>query len=156
MPTQNIWPFLRWPILRHCIKINANQCRHKKGRQGIICLMLFSVDVPFILGNCAKCFPRSIFSSSSEQGTIALFLSVTILQDIYGPLNCSSQLDHTVCQVRAVACKGCGGWFVVYVKYHFFSFQFDYLQQHGISHIVCIRHPIEANLIKPNFPNHFR
>jgi len=27
----------------------------------------------------------------------------------------------------------------------------DYLLGHGISHIICIRHPMEANIIKPNF-----
>lgn len=32
----------------------------------------------------------------------------------------------------------------------------SYLQQHGITHIVCIRHPIEANYIKPNFPDIFK
>jgi len=34
--------------------------------------------------------------------------------------------------------------------------RFDYLRQHGITHIICIRHPLEANLIKPNFPNNFK
>jgi len=32
----------------------------------------------------------------------------------------------------------------------------QYLQEHGITHIVCIRHPIEANLIRANFPQHFK
>ncbi|XP_002158174.3 serine/threonine/tyrosine-interacting protein isoform X1 [Hydra vulgaris] len=32
----------------------------------------------------------------------------------------------------------------------------EVLKEHGITHIVCIRHPIEANLIKPNFPQNFR
>ncbi|KAL4237533.1 hypothetical protein ACF0H5_002247 [Mactra antiquata] len=30
------------------------------------------------------------------------------------------------------------------------------LVQHGITHIVCIRQKIEANFIKPNFPNDFQ
>ncbi|XP_018396555.1 PREDICTED: serine/threonine/tyrosine-interacting protein-like [Cyphomyrmex costatus] len=30
------------------------------------------------------------------------------------------------------------------------------LLDHGITHIVCVRHTIEANLIKPNFPNSFK
>ncbi|XP_011053464.1 PREDICTED: serine/threonine/tyrosine-interacting protein-like isoform X2 [Acromyrmex echinatior] len=30
------------------------------------------------------------------------------------------------------------------------------LLDHGITHIVCVRHAIEANLIKPNFPNSFK
>jgi len=34
--------------------------------------------------------------------------------------------------------------------------KFDCLREHGITHIICIRHPIEANLIRANFPEHFR
>lgn len=34
--------------------------------------------------------------------------------------------------------------------------KFDYLKEHGITHIVCIRHPLEANLIRANFPEHFK
>ncbi|XP_071644717.1 serine/threonine/tyrosine-interacting protein B isoform X3 [Temnothorax longispinosus] len=30
------------------------------------------------------------------------------------------------------------------------------LLDHGITHIVCVRHTIEANLIRPNFPNSFK
>ncbi|XP_012538997.1 serine/threonine/tyrosine-interacting protein isoform X2 [Monomorium pharaonis] len=30
------------------------------------------------------------------------------------------------------------------------------LLDHGITHIICVRHAIEANLIKPNFPNIFK
>ncbi|KAL0128123.1 hypothetical protein PUN28_003404 [Cardiocondyla obscurior] len=30
------------------------------------------------------------------------------------------------------------------------------LLDHGITHIVCVRHAIEANLIRPNFPNSFK
>jgi len=30
-----------------------------------------------------------------------------------------------------------------------------YLQEHGVTHIVCIRHPMESKLIKPNFPETF-
>ncbi|XP_011161895.1 serine/threonine/tyrosine-interacting protein isoform X1 [Solenopsis invicta] len=30
------------------------------------------------------------------------------------------------------------------------------LLHHGITHIVCVRHTIEANLIRPNFPNNFK
>ncbi|XP_011630995.1 serine/threonine/tyrosine-interacting protein-like [Pogonomyrmex barbatus] len=30
------------------------------------------------------------------------------------------------------------------------------LLEHRITHIVCVRHAIEANLIRPNFPNHFK
>ncbi|XP_011694638.1 PREDICTED: serine/threonine/tyrosine-interacting protein-like isoform X1 [Wasmannia auropunctata] len=30
------------------------------------------------------------------------------------------------------------------------------LLEHGITHIVCVRHAIEANLIRPNFPNTFK
>lgn len=29
------------------------------------------------------------------------------------------------------------------------------LLDHGITHIICIRHTLEANLIKPNFPDKF-
>jgi len=28
----------------------------------------------------------------------------------------------------------------------------SYLQENNISHIVCVRHPLEARTIKPNFP----
>jgi len=31
----------------------------------------------------------------------------------------------------------------------------DNLKQHGITSIVCIRHLMEANFVKPNFPDHF-
>jgi len=33
---------------------------------------------------------------------------------------------------------------------------FDYLKEHGITHIICIRHPLQANLIRANFPDHFK
>ncbi|KAG2457854.1 STYX protein, partial [Polypterus senegalus] len=32
----------------------------------------------------------------------------------------------------------------------------SFLEKHGITHIVCIRQDIEANFIKPNFPERFR
>ena len=35
-------------------------------------------------------------------------------------------------------------------------FQLSTLQSVGITHIVCIRHPMEVNRIKPNFPQLFR
>lgn len=31
----------------------------------------------------------------------------------------------------------------------------DYLKQKGVTHVVCIRQDIEANFVKPNFPDHF-
>ncbi|XP_021354525.1 serine/threonine/tyrosine-interacting protein-like isoform X2 [Mizuhopecten yessoensis] len=34
--------------------------------------------------------------------------------------------------------------------------QLPSLQQHGITHIVCIRQSIEANFVRPNFPEYFR
>ncbi|XP_069117972.1 serine/threonine/tyrosine-interacting protein-like isoform X1 [Argopecten irradians] len=34
--------------------------------------------------------------------------------------------------------------------------QLPCLQQHGITHIVCIRQNIEANFVKPNFPEYFK
>lgn len=34
--------------------------------------------------------------------------------------------------------------------------KFDYLKEHGITHIICIRHPLQANLIRANFPDHFK
>ena len=30
------------------------------------------------------------------------------------------------------------------------------LLEHGITHIVCVRHHTEANFIKPNFPDKFQ
>lgn len=30
------------------------------------------------------------------------------------------------------------------------------LIEHGITHIVCVRQDIEANFIKPNFPDKFK
>ena len=32
----------------------------------------------------------------------------------------------------------------------------DYLLEHGITHIICIRQNIEAHFVKPNFPDRFR
>lgn len=32
----------------------------------------------------------------------------------------------------------------------------DSLLEHGITHIVCVRQDIEANFIKPNFPDKFK
>lgn len=33
--------------------------------------------------------------------------------------------------------------------------QLDVLQSTGITHIICIRHPVEVNRVKPNFPDLF-
>ena len=45
------------------------------------------------------------------------------------------------------------------MTYNYFfcrNFQLDVLKQIGISHIVCIRQNIEANFVRPNFPQHFQ
>ncbi|KPP79348.1 hypothetical protein Z043_101067, partial [Scleropages formosus] len=39
---------------------------------------------------------------------------------------------------------------------NFILFQLHILEKRGITHIVCIRQDIEANFIKPNFPEEFR
>ena len=38
----------------------------------------------------------------------------------------------------------------------YFSLQLEVLRQVGISHIVCIRQNIEANFVRPNFPQLFK
>lgn len=34
--------------------------------------------------------------------------------------------------------------------------QLQTLRDHGITHIICVRHRLEAHYIRPNFPDDFR